>query len=91
MIRNALSEARDYAIAFLANRQAAYRATFNAPVAVDVLADLARFCRANKSTFHEDPNVAARLDGRREVFLRITEHLNLTQEQLWRLYSGTDK
>lgn len=53
-----------------------------------VLSDLARFCRAAKSTGHPDPHVAARLDGRREVFLRIADHLNLTTEELYRLYHG---
>jgi hypothetical protein len=47
-----------------------------------VLADLAKFCRANRSTFHPDPHVAARLDGRREVWLRITQHLNLSTDDL---------
>jgi hypothetical protein len=51
-----------------------------------VLADLAKFCRANTSTFHPDVRAAAALDGRREVFLRISHHLQLTDEQLWSLY-----
>lgn len=53
-----------------------------------VLADLFKFCRAEVSTFHPDPRVEARLDGRREVWLRIQHHLRLTPEQLWVLYSG---
>ena len=53
-----------------------------------VLADLARFCRANASTFHQDPNVQSRLDGRREVWLRISEHLGLTDGELFERYAG---
>jgi hypothetical protein len=51
-----------------------------------VLADLARFCRANEPAFHEDPRKHALLEGRREVFLRISKHLNLTDEQLWAIH-----
>jgi hypothetical protein len=32
--------------------------------------------------------VSDRLDGRREVWLRIASHLNLTEEQLWELYGS---
>ncbi len=80
----------DKAKQFLWRRRHAYRATFdlNNAVADEVLADLAHFCRANRSTGHPDPHVAARLDGRREVWLRIAHHLNLTDEQLWKLYGG---
>jgi hypothetical protein len=53
-----------------------------------VLKDLARFCRAHESTFDADPRVQANLDGRREVWLRLAHHLQLTPEQLWELYSG---
>jgi len=73
---------------FLFKRQSAYRATFTSPVGEIVLADLATFCRAHTSTFHLTPHMAARLDGRREVWLRVQSHLNLTQEQLWKLQSG---
>lgn len=55
-----------------------------------VLADLAKFCRAHKSTHHADPRESARLDGRREVWLRIEHHLKLTSEQFWSLYGRPD-
>lgn len=54
-----------------------------------VLQDLAKFCRASESTFHPDPRIEGRLDGRREVWLRIQHHLQLTPDQLWKLYSGS--
>lgn len=76
--------------AFLGTRRTAYLAVFdlNSARTEVVLADLAKFCRAMASTAHPNPHVAARLDGRREVWLRIQEHLKLTDEQLWQLYDG---
>lgn len=75
---------------FLSGRKGAYCRTFNLESrdAQAVLIDLSRFCRAHKSTAHPDPHMAARLDGRREVFLRIQQHLNLDDETLWQLYAG---
>jgi hypothetical protein len=71
---------------FLARRRTAYVKTFQGPFGEEVLADLAKFCRANQSTFHSDPRVHAVAEGRREVWLRISQHLNLTDDQLWRMY-----
>lgn len=76
--------------ALLQRRQRAYQTTFAGPVGEVVLADLAKFCRAYASTFHPDPRVAATLDGRREVFLRIQKYLKLTDDQLWALVSHSD-
>lgn len=56
----------------------------------DVLKDLARFCRANESTFNEDPRVQSNLDGRREVWLRIQENLELTTEEVYALHGVKD-
>lgn len=50
-----------------------------------VLEDLAAFCRAAESTFHPDARVAAQLDGRREVWNRVQQHVQLSHETLWRL------
>jgi hypothetical protein len=83
---DAVQQARDW----LSRRAQAYRIMFT-PDGVHsrrVLADLAKFCRANESTFHPDPRVEARLDGRREVWLRISQHLNLTDEQLFDLLNS---
>lgn len=73
---------------FLFSRTAAYRRVFslNSPDARIVLKDLARFCRAHESTGHADSNVSARLDGRREVWLRIQAHLQLSDDELWNLH-----
>lgn len=70
---------------FISRRRNAYVATFDSHTGRQVLADLAVFCRATTSTFHPDARVHAVAEGRREVFLRIIHHLNLSDEQLLEL------
>jgi hypothetical protein len=70
---------------WLKNRRLAYHRVFN-PENRDVqvlMADLARFCRAHESTFDPDPRVHALLEGRKEVWLRIQQHLQMSDEDLW--------
>jgi hypothetical protein len=74
----------------LLTRQQAYRRVFTGISGEKVLHDLSKFCRADSSTFHENPHLASKLDGRREVWLRIQKHLNMTEEELWRTFSGED-
>lgn len=83
-----LSEMAQRAYNFLSGRRWAYKNTFDNPNGQRVLKDLARFCRANDPTFHENERVDAALQGRREVWLRIQQHLQLSDEQLWELYGG---
>jgi hypothetical protein len=84
VIKNNLEDLREY----LRQRRYAYKRIFN----LDdhdvqfILKDLAKFCRAHESTFNPDERTHALLEGRKEVFLRIQQHLNLTEEQLWSLY-----
>lgn len=47
-----------------------------------IAADLKRFCRADASTFHPDPRVAAMLDGRREVWLRLHQFSTMTTDEI---------
>ena len=75
----------------LGNRRHAYRMTFKGPLAEVVLKDLARFCRAHKSTYHDDARAHAVAEGRREVWLRLQNHLQLSPDELWELYSGLPK
>lgn len=56
-----------------------------------VLADLARFCRANETTFHQDQRMNDVLTGRRKVFLRIAEHLGMTEGELFDRYVKGNK
>ena len=83
-----MKELYEKAKRFFARRQYAYRATFKGPLAEEVLQDLAKFCRANRTTFHEDARLHAVAEGRREVWLRIQNHLQLTEAELWELLSG---
>ena len=53
-----------------------------------VLRDIGLFCRAQQTCFHPDPRMHALLEGRREVWLRIQAHLNLSEAQLAELFSG---
>lgn len=76
---------RDQIVAVLADRQVAYRQTFerDGDRAISaVLKDLKRFCRADESCFHADARIHAVLEGRREVILRIQDFLTLTIDEL---------
>lgn len=72
-------------------RQPAYRKTFDNPEGRKVLADLRRFCRATMPTADVN-NVHATflLEGRREVWLRIISHLQLTEEDVFKLIEEPD-
>ena len=72
---------------YINRRRTAYVKTFlDNAFGKEVLEDLARFCRANETAFHADARAHAVAEGRREVWLRIQRHLQLTDEQLWALY-----
>ncbi len=70
------------------SRCLAYQKTFDlkSAYAQQVLGDLSKFCRAHDSTFHKDARAHAVLEGRREVWLRIQEHLNLNENQIYQLH-----
>lgn len=76
----------------LRDRQAAYQRAFagrgTAGDVALVMADLARFCRAGHSTFHADARTHALLEGRREVWLRIRDQLDLRLDELIAKYTG---
>lgn len=73
-------------------RKQAYQQTFNIENVFSqrVIKDLALFCHANQTTF--DPAESARehavREGRRQVYLRIQQHIQLTPEQLLRILGG---
>jgi len=67
---------------FISGRKRGYQQCFNTPAGHSVLADLAPFCRAYATCFDPDPRVHAALEGRREVWLRIVEHLHIPPEEL---------
>lgn len=75
------------ALEFWRTKKRAYATCFGGMYGNDVLADLADFCHAFKTT--EAPGndrLSALREGRRQVWLRIQHHMNLTPEQLATLY-----
>lgn len=69
---------------FLRGRKRAYQM-----IPEEVIRDLAKFCRATETCFHEDPRLHAVLEGRREVFLRIMSHRQISTEELYQRFGGT--
>jgi hypothetical protein len=68
-------------------RKRAYQLAFTSPAGIAVLEDLTRFCRGEVTCFDSDPRMHALLEGRRDVYLRIKRHLNLSTEQLLEIYA----
>jgi hypothetical protein len=65
----------------------AYQLAFNAPGGEAVLMDLGVFCRARESCLIPGQrDMTSALEGRREVYLRIRDYLDLTPEQLVEKY-----
>ena len=83
-----MSGTRQKAKEILSGRKLAYCDVFKESEAQKlVLSDLEKFCRAKESCFHPDPRLHAALEGRREVFLRIKDFLDLTVTQLEEKYA----
>lgn len=70
----------------------AYNRAFDkqSPFTQTVMDDLAKFCRANESTYHVDARAHALMEGRREVFLRIQEFLSLNADQMLEKYTKSN-
>lgn len=87
----ALREIANATEQMLRERQGAYQRIFGDPArsadAAIVLADLGRFCRANSSAFRADAREHAALEGRREVWLRIRDHVDLRLDELTAKYT----
>ena len=83
-----LREISNRTLDFLRVRKRDYVHALMTPSGQRVLQDLAKFCRAETTTFDPDPRIHAVLEGRREVWLRIQQHLRLTPEQLYVIYGG---
>lgn len=73
------------ALDLIRRRKQAYVHTFKEDdrFASYVLADLSKFCRGGQSTFHTDQRFNDVLQGRREVLLRICEHLGMNERELY--------
>lgn len=82
------SESKQKILDYLARRKQAYQAVFAESInASVVMADLGKFCFAGESTFHPDPRVDAMQEGRKQVYQRIANHLNLTEGELYFKYA----
>ena len=78
----------------LGDRQRAYLLAFNGQEAAGaaVLADLAIFCRADETcVVPGDRDRTYVLEGRREVYLRIRDHLMLSTDELVQKYTRPAK
>lgn len=83
-----MSDAIDNALAFIRERKRSYQQGCGSETTAVMMADLARFCRADTSCFHADPRIHAALEGRREVWIRIQEHLTKSPEELLAIYGA---
>ncbi len=84
MIKDTVSKIKE----LFRSRKLSYQMTFqkSSPYAQHVLRDLAKFCRAHDSTFTTDDRTTYMLEGRREVWLRLQNHLNLTLDEIYDLH-----
>ena len=84
-----VTEVIDRILDFLRVRKRDYQLVFGSPAGQNVLLDLMPFCRAAETcAVPGDEHRTWILEGRREVILRILNHMNLTPEQLAALYAG---
>lgn len=72
-------------------RKYSYEQIFTTSAGRAILEDLAKFCRAHETCFRGNEREHALLEGRREVWLRIQQHLKLNDEQLWAIYGRPTK
>jgi hypothetical protein len=72
---------------FLRDRKRAYQLVFRSPSGAIVLRDMAAFCRATSPPWGTSPEDTARYVGRNEVWHRIMQHLNLSEDELFQLYT----
>jgi hypothetical protein len=73
---------------WLQNRRQSYQLVSNQPAGKVILADLARFCYAFESCWDPDPRIHAMKEGRRSVWLRVQQHLKLSDAELYQIATG---
>lgn len=84
-----MAKAHEKAFKALSSRKKAYGFAFPKGAAHTevVLADLAKFCRAQVPCIGADNDETNRLLGRNEVWARIIQHLKLSEVDLFSLYA----
>lgn len=60
-----------------------YNQVFQNEGGKEVLADLRKFCFATATTFDDNPYEMARREGRREVFMQITNLMKVKYEDFY--------
>lgn len=95
LVEMARQEVENYLRRLSMLRARSYRAVFMPEGVIDrdreiVLADLRDFGCAQKTTFSADPYEAARRQGRREMWLRISQHLTLDEDRVQKLVEIDD-
>ncbi len=79
---------KDEALLAFTDCKRAYQLAFNTPAGEAVLKDMTPFCRVKETcVVPGDRDKTYVLEGRREVYLRIQEYLELTPEQLVEKYT----
>lgn len=65
-----------------------YREIFRSEAGKRVLRDLAKVCHAASTTFDENPSEQARKEGKRQIWLRIQNMINLSDDEITALTKG---
>jgi len=79
---------------YIRQKGVSYKLAANDPAFQNVLIDLAHFCRASETcvvrdkTGRIDEKATFVLEGRREVYLRLTAYTNLNSQELFRIATG---
>lgn len=81
----------DAARGLVSRRRTSYVMTFKNGPGFEVLEDLARFCRAGQTPFHPNQRLNDIMIGRHEVWMRIQQHLQLSDDELWALFAPKTK
>jgi hypothetical protein len=68
----------------------AYRDVFSDDAGRRVLRDLGRICDPTRSNFDPDPRQHAYNEGKRAIWLRIQNMLNLSEEQIYQTLKEND-
>ena len=90
----ALTEDAARTFDFLKRRKVNYQLACNQPAMQEMLIDLAKFCCAGETCVIKDKTGKVDVEqtliceGRREVWCRIQNHLNLNTQQLYFLFTG---
>lgn len=70
----------------MTDRKRSYQLALKSPAGEAVMKDLGLFCCGKVTTYREARDLTMLLEGRRQVLLRIQQHLELEAAQLIKLY-----